>query len=86
MLMLLLAGKKPRHREEMPKATKLLEARGAPLGLDKNMNKTFIVASGRPGFNCETCKRTLKDSASYLDHVNGRYRQHRISRNVSCSC
>ena len=58
----------------MPKATKLLEAREEPLELDKNLNKTIIVASGRPGFSCETCKRTLKDSASYLDHVNSRFR------------
>jgi len=69
-----LAGKKVRRKEVLPKATKLLEARDEPLELDKNLNKTIIIASGRPGFSCETCKRTLKDSASYLDHVNGRYR------------
>lgn len=68
-------GKKVRRREELPKATKLLEAREEPLNLDKNSGKTIIVASGRPGFSCTTCKWTFKDSASYLGHVNGRYRK-----------
>lgn len=68
-------GKKVRRREELPKATKLLEAREEPLNLDKNQGKTIIVASGRPGFSCQTCRRTFKDSSSYLGHVNGRYRK-----------
>ena len=73
-------GKKaPRRRTEvLPKATKLLEAREEPMELDKNMNKTVIVASGRPGFTCEMCRWTVKDSASYLDHVNGRFRESRL--------
>jgi len=70
----ILAGKKPKRRVvNMPKPTKLLEAREAPLELDKNKNKTMIIANGRPGFSCETCKRTLKDSVAYLDHVNSNF-------------
>lgn len=75
-------GKKaPRRRTEvLPKATKLLEAREEPMELDKNMNKTVIVASGRPGFTCEMCRWTVKDSASYLDHVNGRFHLRKLGQ------
>jgi hypothetical protein len=52
-----LPGKKaPRFKEELPKATKLLEQRTAPLELDSNLNKTMIVSNpggrgaGQPGF------------------------------------
>jgi len=27
---------------------------------------------GQPGFHCEVCDRTYKDSVGYLDHINGR--------------
>lgn len=76
VLSTLSLGKRlPRRREELPKATQLLQAREAPLELEKNLNKTLIVSSGRPGFSCQLCRRTFKDSSSYLGHVNGRYRE-----------
>ncbi|KAI0074360.1 hypothetical protein K474DRAFT_1601521 [Panus rudis PR-1116 ss-1] len=73
-------GKKPLKgkREDLPKPTELMKQREAPLELDKNLGKTMVVqnTSGRgpgvPGFYCEVCNRTYKDSHSYLDHVNGR--------------
>lgn len=68
------SGKKPRRTQDLPKATKLLEAR-EELNLDKNQGKTIIVAGRRPGFSCQMCRRTFQDSASYLGHVNGRYRE-----------
>jgi U4/U6.U5 tri-snRNP component SNU23 len=44
--------------------------------LEVNVNKTTVVegatASKQPGFYCDVCDVTLKDSSSYLDHVNGR--------------
>lgn len=52
-----LSGKKPaRFKEELPKATKLLEQRTAPLELENNLGKTMIVnnpggrGAGQPGF------------------------------------
>jgi U4/U6.U5 tri-snRNP component SNU23 len=76
------SGKKPRrHREELPKPTELMKQREHDLELDKNMNKTMIVTNpggrgpGQPGFYCETCNRTYKDSVGYLDHINGRSRE-----------
>ncbi|KAH8108055.1 hypothetical protein BXZ70DRAFT_33431 [Cristinia sonorae] len=73
-------GKKPRkgRREDLPKPTELMKQREGPLELEKNLGKTMVVqnASGRgpgvPGFFCETCNRTYKDSVGYLDHINGR--------------
>jgi len=73
-------GKKPRRtkKEDLPKPTDLMKQREAPLELDKNLGKTMVVqnTSGRgpgvPGFFCETCNRTYKDSNAYLDHINGR--------------
>ena len=58
-----------------------MKQREAPLELDKNLGKTIVVqnTSGRgpgvPGFYCETCSRTYKDSNAYLDHINGRARK-----------
>ena len=58
-----------------------MKQREAPLELEKNLGKTMVVqnTSGRgpgvPGFYCEACNRTYKDSNAYLDHINGRARE-----------
>ncbi|KAJ7178347.1 hypothetical protein C8R43DRAFT_1101851 [Mycena crocata] len=74
-------GKRPRKgpkRDDLPKPTELMKQREAPLELDKNLNKTMVVQNpggkgpGQPGFHCETCGRTYKDSVGYLDHINSR--------------
>ena len=55
-----------------------MQARDAPLDLDKNLNKTIIVSGAgqnQPGFYCDICRRTHKDSVAYLDHINGRSRE-----------
>ncbi|RDX50137.1 hypothetical protein OH76DRAFT_1403011 [Lentinus brumalis] len=73
-------GKKPRksRKDDLPKPTELMKRREGSLELEKNLGKTMVVQSagnrgpGVPGFYCETCNRTYKDSAGYLDHINGR--------------
>lgn len=66
----------------MPKPTELMKQRDAPLELDKNLGKTMVVQNpggkgpGQPGFFCETCNRTYKDSVGYLDHINSRAREY----------
>ncbi|KAK0241764.1 hypothetical protein EDD85DRAFT_820249 [Armillaria nabsnona] len=74
-------GKRPRkttRRDDLPKPTELMKQREGSLELDKNLNKTMVVQNpggrgpGQPGFFCETCNRTYKDTTSYLDHVNSR--------------
>jgi len=72
-------GKKPRRKHvDLPKPTELMKQREAPLELNKNQNKTMIVQGslrgpGAPGFYCDVCNRTSKDSSSYLDHLNSRF-------------
>ncbi|KAK7053435.1 U4/U6.U5 snRNP associated protein [Paramarasmius palmivorus] len=74
-------GKKPRKgpkRDDLPKPTQLMKQREGPLELDKNLGKTMVVQNpggkgpGQPGFYCETCNRTYKDTTGYLDHINSR--------------
>lgn len=77
-----LLGKRPRKTKkvDLPKPTELMKAREGPLELDKNLNKTMVVQNpggrgpGQPGFYCEACSRTYKDSTGYLDHINSRAR------------
>ncbi|KAI0633349.1 hypothetical protein C8Q77DRAFT_1114455 [Trametes polyzona] len=73
-------GKKPRRgrKDDLPKPTELMKRREGSLDLDKNLGKTIVVQNagtrgpGVPGFYCEVCNRTYKDSSGYLDHINGR--------------
>ena len=57
-----------------------MKRRDYDLELEKNLNKTVVVANptgrgpGQPGFHCETCNRTYRDTTAYLDHINGRQR------------
>jgi U4/U6.U5 tri-snRNP component SNU23 len=77
-------GQKPlqrkRRQDDLPKPTETLKARENDLEIEKNQGKTLMVdgaQGGRkgPGFYCEICNRTYKDSIAYLDHVNGRQRE-----------
>ena len=75
-------GKRPLkgNKKVLPKPTELMKQREGDLELDKNLGKTMVVNNpggrgpGQPGFYCETCNRTYKDSTGYLDHINGRAR------------
>lgn len=80
-----MQGKKPRKgkREDLPKPTQLMKQREGSLELEKNLNKTIVVQNpggrgpGQPGFYCDACNRTYKDSTGYLDHINSRARKQR---------
>jgi U4/U6.U5 tri-snRNP component SNU23 len=82
LILMSIAGKKPLKgkKTDLPKPTELMQRRDYNLELDKNLNKTMVVNNpggrgpGQPGFYCETCNRTYKDSTGYLDHINGRAR------------
>jgi len=81
--LIILLGKRPRktRKGDLPKPTELMKQRDAPLELEKNLGKTMVVQNpggkgpGQPGFFCETCNRTYKDSVGYLDHINSRARK-----------
>ncbi|KAI8803453.1 zinc finger, matrin type 2 [Cladochytrium replicatum] len=71
---------------EVKPERKFLEARDETLDLTSNLNKTQVVtvtpgSSKQPGFWCEVCKCTLKDSVNYVDHLNGT--QHQLNLGVS---
>jgi U4/U6.U5 tri-snRNP component SNU23 len=58
-----------------------LKARESRVDLDGKVGKTEVIkpntvehAAG-PGYFCEICSCLLKDSASYLDHINGKKRK-----------
>jgi U4/U6.U5 tri-snRNP component SNU23 len=58
-----------------------LKAREGTIDLDSKVGKievinpTTIEGAKAPGFFCEVCMCLLKDSASYLDHINGKKRK-----------
>ena len=80
---IIVTGKKPikGKRKDLPKPTELMRRRENDLELEKNLGKTMVVQNpggrgpGQPGFYCEVCNRTYKDSVGYLDHINGRARR-----------
>jgi len=54
-----------------------LQQRSADLALEKNLGKSATVTQHtikpmQGGFWCSVCECLIKDSSSYLDHVNGR--------------
>ncbi|EPQ29338.1 uncharacterized protein PFL1_03093 [Pseudozyma flocculosa PF-1] len=80
-----------RRREVLAKPTQALQARKAPLDLDKNVGKTMMVDMGGagdgvgggsrgPGFHCDVCNKTCKDNVAYLDHINGRLHLMRLGQ------
>ncbi|KAG8783236.1 hypothetical protein FRC12_019949, partial [Ceratobasidium sp. 428] len=84
---LMKKGKRPRKaKEELPKPTEMMKQREHGLELDKNLNKTIIVQNaggkgpGQPGFYCDLCQRTCKDTSGYLDHVNSRQHLRRLGQ------
>jgi U4/U6.U5 tri-snRNP component SNU23 len=57
-----------------------LKSRDEKVELDEKVGKVEIinpaaVVGNRAGYWCEVCQCLLKDSASYLDHINGKKRK-----------
>ncbi|KAJ2959323.1 hypothetical protein NQZ79_g5242 [Umbelopsis isabellina] len=83
-------GLKPKHRPSAPQPQReLLKAREEKVVLDANLNKTQVVAVGaagpaskQPGFYCKVCDVVIKDSANYLDHINGKKHQKNLGMSM----
>ncbi|KAJ2697678.1 U4/U6.U5 snRNP associated protein [Coemansia spiralis] len=65
----------------------LLQARTGTVNLEGMVGKTQVVqastaAGGQPGFYCKVCDVTVKDSLSYLDHINGKKHQRVLNRSM----
>ncbi|KAL7753783.1 U4/U6.U5 snRNP associated protein [Sorochytrium milnesiophthora] len=71
-------GGKPAKPPTIPdEPTRLLEARTAKVNFDATVGKTQLVTAGagrsaQAGFWCTVCNVVLKDSVSYIDHINSR--------------
>ncbi|KAJ3011346.1 zinc finger, matrin-type 2 [Thoreauomyces humboldtii] len=77
--------RRKRDEEGEPVEEELLQARNSAVDLTYNLNKTQIVQSNdnqQPGFYCKECDCTLKDSVSYLDHINGARHQKNLGMSM----
>jgi U4/U6.U5 tri-snRNP component SNU23 len=57
-----------------------LQARGFRLNLQALLGKTQVIGnttalSQQAGYYCSVCECVLKDSITYLDHINGKWHQ-----------
>merc|ERR1712227_163625 len=57
-----------------------LTARNFDLNLEATLGKTQIIGSNnilcqQAGFSCSICECVLKDTMTYLDHINGKWHQ-----------
>ena len=73
-----------RRRRELPKPTRAMQAH-QDLDLEKDSGTIRLVENedgrgGGPGFYCDVCKKTCKDSVGYLDHINGRMHLRRLGQ------
>lgn len=70
---------KPAQEDELSKA--FIKPREQKLELDEKVGKMEVINplaedGAKAGFWCEVCKCLMKDSASYLDHINGKKRNY----------
>ncbi|OLY84545.1 Zinc finger matrin-type protein 2 [Smittium mucronatum] len=83
-------NKKKKREDPVPKEPKPildnLKAREGRVNLSGMLGKLQVVqvsgiASKQPGYYCKVCDVTIKDSISYLDHINGK--KHVANLNMS---
>merc|ERR1712167_390424 len=64
-----------------------LKARQFNLKLEARLGKTQVIGnttalSQQAGFYCSVCDCVLKDSATYLDHINGKWHQRTLGMSM----
>jgi U4/U6.U5 tri-snRNP component SNU23 len=57
-----------------------LQARQGPLALERKLGKMQVISVTTPdsqkgGYFCKVCECVLRDSATYMDHINGKKRE-----------
>ncbi|KAJ3052729.1 zinc finger, matrin-type 2 [Rhizophlyctis rosea] len=80
-------GLKPKKKDTDPPAPALLQLRDTEVDLSSKLNKTEVVtvsqiASKQPGYYCDVCDCTVKDSVNYLDHINGKKHQQMLGMSM----
>ncbi|KAG2203584.1 hypothetical protein INT46_011134 [Mucor plumbeus] len=67
---------KPRKEIEDDESKEALKAREEKVDIDSNVGKVQVVQAAdsrkQPGFYCKACDITIKDSVTWIDHLNGR--------------
>merc|ERR1712183_296885 len=61
--------------------------RGSELNLEKNLGKSAVVTAHtikpmQGGYWCSVCECLLKDSSTYLEHINGRRHNRNLGMNM----
>uniref|UniRef100_A0A061S4H3 U4/U6.U5 tri-snRNP component SNU23 n=1 Tax=Tetraselmis sp. GSL018 TaxID=582737 RepID=A0A061S4H3_9CHLO len=64
-----------------------LKARSYSLNLEARLGKTQVVTPNTPlnqqaGYYCNVCDCILRDSATYLDHINGKWHQRALGMSM----
>jgi len=64
-----------------------LQARDYELNLDAKMGKTQVIGANTPlsqqaGYYCSVCDCALRDSKTYLDHINGKWHQRALGMSM----
>eukprot|EP00906_Rhabdomonas_costata_P007370 RCo010562 len=70
-------------REPLPPSRAFLKGRDYTLNMEEKYGKTQVVTANLPaaqqaGFYCKVCDCVVKDSANYLDHINGKKHQRHL--------
>ncbi|CEP12502.1 hypothetical protein [Parasitella parasitica] len=67
---------KPRREFEDNSSKEALKAREEKVDIEANVGKIQVVQAAdsrkQPGFYCKACDITIKDSVTWIDHLNGR--------------
>lgn len=66
-----------------------LKGRDCDLQIDKQVGKTMVISSTSHhsqtgGYYCKVCDCTVKDSISWLDHVNGKKHNRALGMSMRC--
>ena len=80
-------GEKPSGKPGSPVKRELLKARDFKVDLTSKIGKSQIISktsesSQLGGYYCEVCECLVKDSVSFLDHINGKNHQRNLGMSM----
>ncbi|OMJ23333.1 Zinc finger matrin-type protein 2 [Smittium culicis] len=80
----------PDAEKKVKKDLETLKSREERVNLSGMLGKVQVVQSSsiaakQPGYYCKTCDVTIKDSISYLDHINGKKHLEKLNMSLKTS-